>query len=488
MSAPTNPPATEPTDVTPSVQSLIDLATDPLLLVGRDGVVLRASRAFDQVVGLRRSDVVGRRLADLADTPAPELTAYLRRCSGSLQPIPGALLFRGPDGEQHRFRAAGAATLTDEERPGPILIRLRPHRNAVAEFSLLNDRVRRLSQEILRRRAIEEELRRSEERHRLAVDAAGIGTWDLDPESGQVECSDRCSELLNLPPGLPMAYDALLAGIHDEDRERTHLAIRAALASEGSNAFAVEYRVANAQGGPERWIAHRGEALFEGGRAVRVIGVVLDITEQRQAAEHQRLLINELNHRVKNTLATVQSIAEQTLRHTASLDGFKRSFEARLLALSQTHNLLTQAKWRGTSLHGVLAAEAAPFQDPGGSRLRAAGPHVHLSPKAAVAFGLTFHELVTNAVKYGALSVPEGYVQVSWSLDRTKEVPGFLMRWEERDGPTVEPQARRGFGTRLIERGLTYDLGGTVELHFLPTGVECVLDIPLSVLEQSDYG
>jgi len=191
---------------------------------------------------------------------------------------------------------------------------------------------------------------------------------------------------------------------------------------------------------------------------------------------------------VKNTLATVHSIMMQTLRHSSSLEGFEKTFEARLMALSQTHNLLTHTRWRGADLHDLLAAEAAPFHDAQGSRLCPVGPAVHLAPKAVVALGLAFHELTTNAVKYGALSVAGGRIHIVWSVDRSGETPRLLIRWTEVGGPPVEPPRRRGFGSRLIERGLSYDLGGHVGLHFRPAGLECIMDIPLHVLEHHEHG
>ena len=194
-----------------------------------------------------------------------------------------------------------------------------------------------------------------------------------------------------------------------------------------------------------------------------MIGSLIDITERKKAEEQRELLIHELNHRVKNTLATVQSLAAQTMRSAASLADFTGAFEARLFALSKTHNLLTEGAWAGASLRALLEVEVAPYaQDGEAGRFSLAGLHdVHLAARAAVALGLAFHELATNAVKYGALSNETGSVSVMWTLENAAREQQLLLHliWTEQGGPPVEKPRRRGFGTRLIERGITLELG-----------------------------
>jgi len=197
-----------------------------------------------------------------------------------------------------------------------------------------------------------------------------------------------------------------------------------------------------------------------------------DVTARVLAERQQTLLVDELNHRVKNTLAIVQAIAHQTLRTTTSPEAFREAFESRLLALSATHDLLTAAGWRAADLCDVLLVELRPF---GADRYTTDGPDVGLSPAEAVACGLVFHELATNAAKYGALSTPDGRVDVSW----TREDGRLALTWAERDGPLVSPPTRRGFGSRLIERSLQGQLGGEAHLDFAPGGLVCRLGLPL---------
>jgi two-component sensor histidine kinase len=208
-------------------------------------------------------------------------------------------------------------------------------------------------------------------------------------------------------------------------------------------------------------------------------GSTEDIHERKIGEERQRLLVNELNHRVKNTLATVQAIASQTLKGDISLDEARARFEARLLALSRAHNLITDQNWEGASVEQVVR-DATDHLAP--DRFELAGERVWLSPRAALALALALHELATNGVKYGALSGEEGKVAISW---RTEE--GMLrLEWKELGGPKVEAPTRRGFGSRLIERALGSDLGGKAELSFEADGLRCTIAASLRTIYAPD--
>jgi len=212
----------------------------------------------------------------------------------------------------------------------------------------------------------------------------------------------------------------------------------------------------------------------EDGRPRAFLAVTVDLTERKRAEAHQRLLINELNHRVKNTLAIVQGVAQQSFRDGVPADAARAAFEGRLAALSTAHNVLTRESWEAASLRDIVAAAAAPFEADG-RRVSVEGPDLRIPPKLAVNLALALHELGTNAVKYGALSVPEGRVDLGWRVhgDRLNLV------WRERGGPPVAAPARRGFGTRMIERGLATELGGPVTIDFDPAGLVCTVDAPL---------
>jgi two-component sensor histidine kinase len=210
----------------------------------------------------------------------------------------------------------------------------------------------------------------------------------------------------------------------------------------------------------------------------RIVGVFVqghDVTEVVKAAERQKLMIDELNHRVKNTLATVQSIAMQTARSHPVPHTFAESFQARLMALSHTHDLLTRSHWEGADLGAVLAHETEAH---GPHRITPVGPPVALNPAAALSFGMIFHELATNAAKYGALSTPEGRVLVDWAVSDQVN-PVLTLSWREVDGPPAAPPARKGFGSRLIERSVRHDLAGEVKLDYANTGFSAEFSTPL---------
>jgi signal transduction histidine kinase len=200
----------------------------------------------------------------------------------------------------------------------------------------------------------------------------------------------------------------------------------------------------------------------------------IDITERKRQEQHRQLLVNELNHRVKNTLTTVQSFAMQTLRNAASLSEGRRAFESRLIALSKAHDVLVRESWEAAGLREIVSDALAAYSGRAENRVRIGGKDIRICPKAALALSMALHELATNAVKYGALSNQSGRVDISWTADTE-----FRLDWTEAGGPEVHPPARRGFGSRLIEQGLAHEIGGKVELSFESSGVDCTIRAPL---------
>ena len=211
--------------------------------------------------------------------------------------------------------------------------------------------------------------------------------------------------------------------------------------------------------------------------------ILRDLTEAQLASEHQQLLVHELNHRVKNTLATVQAFATQSLRTATSLHEAREAITARLIALAKAHDVLTAEKWASADLRRIVD-DALCLHNADRQRCRWQGDAVRVVPRTALALSMMLHELATNATKYGALSNETGAVTVSWAMVDTARVsdgdrPRFTTRWQERDGPPVMLPIRRGFGSRMIERGLANELGGEVQVLYERAGVVCTLDIPL---------
>lgn len=204
-----------------------------------------------------------------------------------------------------------------------------------------------------------------------------------------------------------------------------------------------------------------------------------EITARKRIEEHQKLLLDELNHRVKNTLATVQSIAAQTIRSSPDLRAFRQAFEARLIALSQAHNLLSLSNWRGVELSELVRRELIPHGVDDPHRITVSGERIMLPPAVAVAIGMALHELATNAARHGALSSTTGRVEVSWTLSSRSDASLLHMEWKEHGGPTVQQPKRRGFGSRMIEQGLKHDLRGEAKLYFEHSGVRCVIEAVL---------
>ena len=213
-----------------------------------------------------------------------------------------------------------------------------------------------------------------------------------------------------------------------------------------------------------------------------------DVTERVRGEQHLRLVVNELNHRVKNTLAMMQAIASQTFRNSDDLEQAQQSFSSRIIALARANDLLTGENWEGASLYDLVASVAVAHAGNEPDRFTASGPIVRLTPKIALSLSMAMHELATNAVKYGALSNDKGRVDVSWSLQVKGGRQRLHLEWRESGGPPVSKPGRRGFGSRLVERGLAGELGGSVQLNFEPTGVVCVIEAPMDPGETTGEG
>jgi two-component sensor histidine kinase len=244
-----------------------------------------------------------------------------------------------------------------------------------------------------------------------------------------------------------------------------------------------------------RWVLARGYCLHdEHGQPVRFPGAAVDISERKEAEEHRELLANELNHRVKNLMATVQAIANQSLREGTTLQAARAAFGGRLKALSNAQDVLMGGRGAGATdlgaadlgaadLGDVIKAAIDPFADDK-SRFRIDGCRVRLGPRSTLAVAMATHELCTNAAKYGALSQQGGLVEISWRIVPSPAGDQLELRWAESGGPPVVPPARKGFGARLVEQGLAAQLGGDVEVAYNPAGVVCTVRAPVASLAQ----
>jgi PAS domain S-box-containing protein len=319
----------------------------------------------------------------------------------------------------------------------------------------------------------EADIRRSEARLRATHENAAVGIVEVDREGRLLSVNEaRCrlightrEELI----GQPFADPAVDRAVN-RDLILFEQQVAGAL-----NAYSLENTFSR-KDGTSGWVRVSSTAVRSpGGDFLYAVRVVEDITERRRAEERQKLLIDELNHRVKNTLATVQSLAWQSARRGVAPEVAQQRFQERLLALSRTHNLLNETSWVGASLRIILQTELAPHRVDG-ARYHLKGPDIDLSPRTAVVLGMVIHELATNAMKYGSLSVPRGRVEVDW---HHRGIDTLHLTWRETDGPPVRAPDERGFGTRLMEQAITRELGGQLQVEFAPDGLRCRLVFPL---------
>ncbi|WP_207477903.1 sensor histidine kinase [Arenibaculum pallidiluteum] len=396
------------------------------------------------------------------DRPIRGILGAMTAAGGLTLLVGGLLAFqlaRGITGPLDWFTRTGAATRSSPPPPPP--------RSRVEEI----DQALRL--------VVSRERQRDEATARLRStrESAAVGIVEVDAAGRYVDVNEAMCRISGY------ARDELLAMtfrdlVHPDDQPRAVEAHRAQAAGR-LDELAGEFRYLR-KDGRTVWVAISGSAVRDAeGRFRYGVRIVQDVSARREAEERQRLLVAELNHRVKNTLATVRSLARQTLRGAPSLPAFSETFEARLRALSETHALLTQGNWDGASLHRLCEQELAPYGSGPDERWTLDGPAVQLSPRAALTMGMALHELATNAAKYGALSAAGGHVSVTWRRERRRTGDWLHLEWVERGGPPTAPPPARGFGTHLIERSVTHELGGSAQLDFAGPGLRCRIAFPL---------
>ncbi len=241
--------------------------------------------------------------------------------------------------------------------------------------------------------------------------------------------------------------------------------------------------------GREMWVSLSASSLRNAaGDIIGVSQIARDITSRRLADEHRNILVSELNHRAKNSLAMVQAITAQTLRGALSLKDVQLAIESRLGALARGHDLLTSSNWAGTDLESVTKAALEPHRG-GENRFHIEGPFVSLTPATALTFTMALHELCTNAIKYGALSLSAGTVSIVWQIKELQNQSILHLQWTEKGGPTVMVPTHKGFGSRLVEKALAMELSGEVRIHYESSGVVCTIEAPLPRLDKVNaYG
>lgn len=392
------------------------------------------------------------------------------------------------------MRAAAGVPLCKDGRPvAAVGIGLAtPHQWTRSDLHLL-DEVAKRTWEALERARAESDLRRSEQRLQLALDATSMGTFVWDLQTDAIDYDARAIDLLGQPQSPTVDLDAFLTDlIHPDDRDRFAQATQRMLAPGGDGQFWEEFRT-GLPDGRTRWLSVASRAVSpDGGRATHVVGTVRDITVTREAQdairaseERLRILVAELQHRVRNILTVVRSVFSRTVEAGGEAEDVADHFRGRLDALARTQVVMTQTAAGTADLENLIRDELMSVGVHDGANVRIEGPDVLLSSRIAESLGLAIHELTTNALKYGALKIEGAKLDIRWKVSHDSDgAPRLEFTWQERGVPAISLNpAREGFGRELIEEALPYRLGAETRLDFRGGGLCCTLSVPLDIVD-----
>jgi PAS domain S-box-containing protein len=336
--------------------------------------------------------------------------------------------------------------------------------------------IAKITREIAERKQADIALKESEIRLQEALTAGQVLAFTWDPRTRASQRSANARQILGLEP---QAAKDFLPCVHPEDRGRFAALIKG-LGPENP-AYSVAFRFVRADG-REIWLEETGTAEFDAdGRYLRLKGLTRDITERKRAEERQRLLMRELDHRVKNVLASVATVAQRTREGSGSMDEFLQMFDGRIQSMANAHALLSRSQWEGVSLAALIGGELAPCASEGSVHIE--GPDVLLAAEATQPMAIVLHELVTNASKYGALSTPNGRISVRWRWGEAQQ--RLVLEWIEAGGPAVAAPSQPGYGTGAIRNLIPYELGGIVDLAFAAGGLRCRIELPSKCLRDA---
>lgn len=326
------------------------------------------------------------------------------------------------------------------------------------------------------RRQHEAALFEGQARLQEALAAGGVMAFEWNARTNGSNRSDNAAQILGLVPDKSFSAAEFLERVHPDDRPDFKARIHAVSPEKPSYRKTFRFRCPD---GREIWLEESSIAEFDPtGRLVGLKGLTVEITERKQSDERQGLLIAELDHRVKNLLARVAVISSYTRLGSSSVDEFVQVLDRRIHSMAAAHSLLSQNRWNGVNLADLVDSQLAPYAT--AANMTIAGPDVTLGPTVTQAVAMALHELVTNAVKYGALSSPNGHVSVKWNRQPADGASTRVkIEWRENGGPPVAPPAKSGYGTSLIREMIPHELGGAVDLAFVTEGVCCEIDVPL---------
>jgi len=316
------------------------------------------------------------------------------------------------------------------------------------------------------------QLVQSEQRRSLALAAGNMGSWEWDSATDRYLWDEGQYRIFGVDPAnFVVAPESIRTRVHPDDWHNLQIGFEQ-MAKDG-HAHQLEFRVLRPDGQVRWCVGSAAATVNDDGRVARVSGVTFDITDRKEAEERQTLLAREVDHRAKNALALVQSILRLTRAKT--LPAYVTSVEGRIKALSRAHAILSQSRWHGADLHGLVDEELAPYRVGHAGRIKTSGPEILLQPGSAQTLALALHELATNAAKYGALSSESGQLTLGWTLKDSK----LGLDWSESGGPITKPPSAEGFGTRIITASIERQLFGHVAFDWRPEGLRCMISVPL---------
>ncbi|CAN7620838.1 PAS domain-containing protein [Devosia sp. LjRoot3] len=450
------------------------LITDPRQ---EDNPIVFVNDAFFRLTGYSRSETLGRNCRFLQGPGTNSVdVGRIRNSIERRVPIELELLNYRKDGSTFWNRLLISPVFNDD---GQLTFFFASQFDVTPE----RDRISRLAKD---RDTLEAEIESriidlgaAEERLRFTLQAGRLGAWTLDLETKRLVASTQFKAIMGHPVADSFTINTLLDALAPPDQMEWGAAFERAQGGDGYLEHDLKFTTPD---GEDRWIELRAQTRFDAdGHPLSMTGVVLDISDRRAAEAHRDLLTREMSHRVKNTLANVQSIVGQTLRNGGADAGLIAQVADRLQALATAHDVLTQYGWSSADLGEVVAGSLRPFSI-AGRRLAFGGPRVRLSARAATAFALALHELATNAIKYGSLANEVGIVILNWEV----EAETLSLRWQESGGPAVQPPTKKGFGTRLIDQALANSTAGKVELNYRASGFEFRFTSPLASLVETE--
>jgi PAS domain S-box-containing protein len=308
-----------------------------------------------------------------------------------------------------------------------------------------------------------------------ALSAGSVLAFEWDADTDVSQRSDNAAQVLGLDQQRPATGASFFGRINPDDRAH-YMALLSGLHRDNPS-YSTAYRFTRPDG-REIWFKDTGKAEFDGaGRLVRLTGLGVDITELKQAEIRQDLLVAELDHRVKNILAQVAVVAVSTRQGSRSIDEFLRSLNGRIQSMAAAHILLSKSGWQSVGLDALVRNQLAPYATD--TNITISGTDIMLTPAEIQAVAKVLHELVTNAAKHGALSMPGGHISVSWNRQPNGDGANLMLVWQEHGGPPVKSEIQSRYGTNLIRNLIPHELGGKIDLVLASEGVSCRIEIPI---------